>query len=141
MYTTANVLRIAIVGPCSAGKSTLVTALREAGYDARHVAQEHSYVPAMWQRISKPDLLIYLDLSYAVARARRPYIDGGPERLAEQHRRLAHARKHCHLYVNTNGLTPQQVQERVFGFLQSRHLSFAAKPAPQQIGAKLAFKG
>lgn len=136
---TSNSPRIAVVGPCSAGKSTLVSALREAGYDARHVAQEHSYVPAMWQRISKPDLLIYLDLSYAVARARRPYIDGGAERLAEQHRRLAHARKHCHLYVNTNELTPQQVQARVLAFLQDRHLALAAKPAPQQIGAEFAF--
>jgi thymidylate kinase len=136
----AHPLRIAIVGPCSAGKSTLVKALREAGYDARHVAQEHSYVPAMWQRIGKPDLLIYLDLSYATARARRPYIDGGPQRLAEQHRRLAHARKHCSLYVNTNMLTPQQVQEQVLQFLRRYQLPLAAKPASQQIRAKLAFK-
>lgn len=117
-----------------------MAALREAGYDARHVAQEHSYVPAMWQRISKPDLLIYLDLSYATARARRPYIDGGPQRLAEQHRRLAHARKHCNLYVNTNVLTPQQVQEQVLQFLRRYQLPLAAKPASQQIRAKLAFE-
>ncbi|MEZ4510794.1 MAG: hypothetical protein R3C62_02875 [Chloroflexota bacterium] len=138
---TALPLRIAVVGPCSAGKSTLVSALREAGYDVRHVAQEHSYVPAMWQRVSNPDVLIYLDLSYATARARRPYIDGGPQRLAEQHRRLAHARKHCHLYVNTNALTPRQVQEQVLHFLQHHHLPFATKPTPQtqQIRAKLAF--
>ena len=141
IMNTAPSLRIAIAGPCSAGKSTLVSALREAGYDARHVAQEHSYVPAMWQRVGRPDLLIYLDLSYATARARRPYIDGGPQRLAEQHRRLAHARKHCNLYVNTNALTPQQVQEQVLHFLRHRHLSPTAKPASQtqQVRAKLAF--
>jgi hypothetical protein len=95
----------------------LVDALRAAGYDARHTAQEHSYVPAMWQRISKPDVLIYLDVSYEVARARRPTLDGGPERLAVQHQRLAHARQHCHLYLDTSRLTPEQVQDQVFGFL------------------------
>lgn len=114
-----NSPRIAVVGPCSAGKSTLVDALRAAGYTVRHVAQEHSYVPAMWQRISRPDLLIYLDLSYSAARQRRPHIDGGPQRLAEQHRRLAHARKHCHLYINTTDLTMPQVQAQVFNFLQN----------------------
>jgi len=110
-------LRIAVVGPCSAGKSTLMPALRDAGYDARHPAQEHSYAPTMWQRISNPDILIYLDLSYEDARARRPHIDGGPRRLEEQHRRLAHARKHCDYYLDTSGLSPKEVREAVFVFL------------------------
>jgi thymidylate kinase len=114
-------LRIAVVGPCSSGKSTLVDALRAAGYDARHTAQEHSYVPAMWQRISKPDVLIYLDVSYEVARARRPTLDGGPERLAVQRQRLAHARQHCHLYLDTSQLTPEQVHDNVFGFLSVKN--------------------
>jgi hypothetical protein len=115
-------LRIAVVGPCSAGKSTLVDALRAAGYDARHTAQEHSYVPAMWQRISKPDILIYLDVSYEVAKGRRPTLDGGPQRLAIQHQRLAHARQHCHLYLDTSSLTPEQVKSEVLGFLLSESL-------------------
>lgn len=110
-------LRVAVVGPCSSGKSELVAALSAAGYEARHVAQEHSYVAAMWQRISKPDLLIYLDVDYPNARRRRPYIDGGPGRIAEQKRRLAHARAHCDLYVDTNGLSPAEIRERVLAFL------------------------
>ena len=57
-------LIIGVVGPCAAGKTTLVAALREMGYNVRHIAQEHSYVPYMWQRLAKPDLLIYLDVSY-----------------------------------------------------------------------------
>ena len=52
---------IAVVGVCAAGKSTLVQALRAEGFNARQVLQEHSYVPNMWQRITNPDLLIYLD--------------------------------------------------------------------------------
>jgi hypothetical protein len=54
---------IAAVGPCTSGKSTLVRALRERGYNAREVVQEHSYVPAMWQVFAQPDILIYLYIS------------------------------------------------------------------------------
>lgn len=110
--------RLAIVGPCVSGKTELVTALRKAGYEARHVAQEHSYVPEMWQRISKPDALIYLDVDYPAAKARRPHIDWGPERLEEQAGRLAHARRHCDLYVDTSALRRDEVRRRVFRFLQ-----------------------
>lgn len=72
----------------------------------------------MWQRISKPDVLIYLDVDYAAAKARRPYIDYGPERLQEQAARLAHARTHCDLYVDTSALSRQEVRELVFRFLE-----------------------
>jgi RNase adaptor protein for sRNA GlmZ degradation len=91
--------------------------LRAAGYEARHPAQEHSYVLDMWQRITKPDILIFLDVSYAAARRRRPFIDGGPQRLAEQQRRLAHARAHCDFYLDTSDLQPEQVRRAVFEFL------------------------
>ena len=97
--------KVAVVGPCVSGKSELVHALRAAGYEARHVAQEHSYVPSMWQRIARPDLLIYLDVDYPTAKARRPRISWGPERLEEQATMLAHARKHCDLFLDTALLT------------------------------------
>ncbi|MBP9503378.1 MAG: hypothetical protein KBF17_14555, partial [Candidatus Promineofilum sp.] len=51
----APLLRVAVVGPCASGKSTLVAALRAAGYDARHPAQEHSFVKDMWRRRVDPD--------------------------------------------------------------------------------------
>ena len=111
-------LRVAVVGACAVGKSTLVFALRQAGYEARHVAQEHSYVPAMWQRISRPDVLVYLDANYEVITARRPTFRFSPADLAEQYRRLAHAREHCHLYVDTSDLAPAEVQERCLSFLE-----------------------
>lgn len=112
-------MRIAVVGPCAAGKSTLVPALREAGFEARQPAQEHAYAPTMWQRFSQPDILIYLDINYESARQRRPHIDGGPERLEVQHRRLAHAREHCDFYLDTSNLTPHEVREAVFQFLSN----------------------
>jgi len=112
-------VRVAVVGPCVSGKSELVRALRTAGYEARHVAQEHSYAPAMWQKISRPDLLIYLDVDYPTARARRPRITWGPERLAEQGKRLAHARQHCDLYLDTSSLTLEEIREEALALLAS----------------------
>ena len=109
---------IAVVGPCVSGKSLLVRALRERGYNAREVVQEHSYVPAMWQIITQPDTLIYLDVSWEAARLRRP-TDAGPARWEEQAHRLRHARQHAHLYLDTDDLTPQEVLERALAFLDA----------------------
>ena len=111
---------MAVVGACAAGKSTLVEALRQADFEARHVAQEHSYVPAMWQRISRPEVLIYLDVSFEAIRKRRPTLSFRPEDLAEQNKRLAHARKHCHLYVDTSEIDAAEVRERTLSFLEQQ---------------------
>ncbi len=119
MSSSESDLRISVVGPCAAGKSTLTKALRQAGYQVRQPAQEHSYVPNMWQRLTRPDLLIYLDVDFSSTLQRRPHVDYGPERLAEQHQRLAHARQHCDLYLNTSPLTPQEIYQQVTAFLQN----------------------
>jgi hypothetical protein len=111
-------LRVAVVGACASGKSVLVSALRAVGYEARHVAQEHSYVPAMWQRVSRPDVLIYLDVDYQTIMARRPSFPFSEVDLAEQNRRLAHARQHCDLYLDTSGLTPAEIQQQSLSFLE-----------------------
>lgn len=114
-----STLRVAVVGACASGKSTLVDALLQAGYEARHVAQEHSYVPTMWQRISRPDVLVYLDVDYEAIMARRPALNFSPTDLAAQNRRLAHAREHCHWYVDTSDLAPAEVREGCLEFLES----------------------
>ncbi|RMD55605.1 MAG: hypothetical protein D6835_00415 [Candidatus Thermofonsia bacterium] len=118
--------KIAIVGPCSSGKSTLGKRLKALGFPVRQPAQEHSYVANMWQRLSKPDILIYLDVSYKHARLRRPHIDGGTNRLAEQNERLAHARAHCDFYIDTSGKTPDEVYTAVAQFLDQH--GFMPKP-------------
>ncbi len=115
--TVTKPLLIAVVGPCSSGKSTLTKTLKAAGYRARHPAQEHSYVANMWERLTQPDVLIFLDVDYENMRLRRPHTDGGPQRLAEQHYRLRHAREHCDFYLNTSGLRAEEVETAVFNFL------------------------
>lgn len=99
---------IAIVGPCASGKTTLASRLQALGHPARQIAQEHSYVPDMWQRLSRPDVLIFLDASYETCTARKR-LNWTRAEYAEQHRRLAHAREHCRVYVNSDRLTADEV--------------------------------
>ena len=105
-----------MVGPCAAGKSTLVTALRALGYDAHVSGQEHSEIATLWQR-SDPDVLIALDVDISAVRARR----GGswPEWLHDlQVRRLAAAARAADLAIDTSALSPQAVIDRVVAYLQ-----------------------
>lgn len=109
-------LRIGVVGPCAAGKTTLVNKLNQLGYEARHIAQEHSYVPAMWQRISNPDKLIYLHVSYPNTLIRRR-MNWDESEYQEQLHRLRHAREHADLSIDTNPLNPEQVLQVVLDYL------------------------
>ena len=109
---------IAVVGPCAAGKSTLVLGLRLIGLPARQIAQEHSYVPDMWQRLARPEVLIYLDASYATC-TRRKALDWLPHEYEEQLRRLAHARANCDVYVSTDERSAEAVLRAVLRALES----------------------
>lgn len=123
---------VGVVGPCGAGKSTLVAALSRLGIPARHIAQEHSHVPDMWARLTRPDVLIFLDADYATCTARRN-LYWTPREYAEQQHRLAHARRHAHIYVATDPLTPDEVLRRVLAGL--RDLGY---PLPEQARKVLA---
>jgi deoxyadenosine/deoxycytidine kinase len=109
---------VGVVGPCGAGKTALVTALRQQGVQAREVAQEHSFVPAMWQRITGPDLLIYLDVSRREAE-RRKGRELPPPYWEQLVSRLAHARDHADLLIATDRLTLDHVLAQVLSFLDS----------------------
>ncbi len=104
--------RVVAVGPDAAGKSTLVARLKPLGYNARSCGQDHSQVPDMWRRLSRPDFLVFLDARLETV-ARRRSINWGQEYLDKLNARLEHARAHCDLYLPTDGLTPAQVVERV----------------------------
>lgn len=110
--------RIAVVGPCGSGKSTLAQQLKARGYDVREPAQEHSGVPDMWSRISKPDVLIYLDAELSTI-ARRRRIQWGQDYLDELNHRLRHARRHAHLHIATDGMTPREIFAEVQQFLRN----------------------
>jgi ABC-type glutathione transport system ATPase component len=112
---------LAIVGPCGAGKTSLADSLQDLGINARQIAQEHSFAPAMWQKMTKPDFLIYLDVSYTVSTNRKQFT-WTEEEFSEQIRRLRHARDHCDIYVHTDHLSPGQVLEQVLIELDVGHL-------------------
>ncbi|MFQ5613953.1 MAG: hypothetical protein ACE5H9_17665 [Anaerolineae bacterium] len=117
MAEEAGSPRIAVVGPCAAGKSTLVAALKARGLAARCVCQEHSYVPDMWRRVSRTDILIYLDASLnTIIRRRR--INWGQSFLDTLNDRLRHARAHADLYLATDNLSPQEVLAETLAFLK-----------------------
>ena len=109
-------LLIGVVGPCASGKTTLVATLDRSGYRVRHIAQEHSYVPDMWARITNPDFLVYLHVSYPLTIERRR-MDWTVKEYEEQLFRLRHARQHADLTIDTDPLTPQEVFDRVMNFV------------------------
>jgi hypothetical protein len=113
---------IGVVGPCGSGKSTLIAGLEVHGYRCRHIAQEHSYVPRMWQVTSKPDLLIFLHSSFENSTSRRR-LNWQLADYEEQGRRLAHARQHADLVIDTDALSPAQVLTQALSFLEGSNRS------------------
>lgn len=120
---------VGVVGPCTAGKSTLIHNL-DGRYqvELRHKAQEHSYVQDMWQRIHPPNWLVFLDVTFTESLRRNPRINWNVDEYHEQQRRLAHARAHADLYLPTDGLTPQLVMEQVAVFLEKVGISPVKPP-------------
>ncbi len=109
---------VGVIGPCGAGKSSLVAGLQTQGYKSRHIAQEHSYVQDMWKRITDPDVLIFLEVSYENTIIRRK-LDWTVAEYTEQLRRLRHARSNADLVIETDQLTKEQVLQKAIGFLVS----------------------
>lgn len=116
--TTSKDLIIGLVGVCAAGKSTLGTRLKARGYQVKHIAQEHSFVPDMWRKLANPDLLIFLDVSYEGSLRRRK-LDWTLADYNEQQRRIAHARQNADFYLVTDDLNADEVEGRVVQFITS----------------------
>jgi thymidylate kinase len=108
---------IGIVGPCGAGKTTLAEGLQQNGYRSRAIAQEHSFVKDMWQRLTQPDILIFLQASCTVGGNRRK-LNWTEAEWQEQQRRLAHAREHADFYLDTDSLGIGEVLNLVKEYLK-----------------------
>lgn len=121
---------IKVVGVSASGKSTLVSALRAAGWNARPVSQEHSDVQDLWKQFGFPQILIFLDADLAGQQARRPDVSWDAATLAEERRRLRLAYEHADLRINTSNLSAGQVQEMVTAFLITRAVRRSASPLP-----------
>jgi broad-specificity NMP kinase len=101
-------MRIAVVGTCASGKSSVVAALRALGYDAYAVAQEHSAIPRLWAHLD-PDCVVYLTVSLDTLRARRAD-DAWPEWIYRtQLERLESARKHSDIVISTDAVSVTDV--------------------------------
>lgn len=119
MNDDSNSLLIGIVGPCGSGKSTLLAGLEKHGYRCRHIAQEHSYVKQMWQVITKPNILIFLDCSFENCTQRRK-LNWLITDYEEQQKRLSHAREHADLIIDTNIQNADEVLNNALKFLEKR---------------------
>lgn len=97
-------LKIGVVGPCAAGKTTLINGLLDNGHNAKQIAQEHSYVQDMWEQLTHPDILIYLTVSYSYTMKRRN-LNWSIQEYNTQVDRLKHAREHADIYINTDALS------------------------------------
>jgi GTPase SAR1 family protein len=109
-------MEVVVVGPCGSGKSTLVRRLIAHGYDARVVAQEHSAAPELWRHAGDPAALIVLEAELDTINRRRGG-DFPPWLLARQHERLASARAHATLVLQTDHVTPEEVAAKVIATL------------------------
>jgi len=95
-------IRVVVVGPCAAGKSTLAANLRARGVDAYCCAQEHSEIGNLWQHL-EPDVVVALDVDLATVRARRG-ADWPEVIFRAQLRRLSAARAAARVVIDTASL-------------------------------------
>ncbi len=110
-------MRIAVVGVCASGKTTLVKGLKDAGYDAYNVAQEHSGIHNFWNK-HHPDILVMIDATLpAIKKRRLVYWD--QERLDVQHKRLADAKVHANLFIQTDAYNADEVREQVIDYIET----------------------
>jgi predicted ATPase len=110
---------IVVVGPCAAGKTTLAAGLREHGYRAHTVAQEHSVIRDLWAR-RDPDVLITLDLDLEFVRQRRSPT-WSADVYAKQHQRLQPAFDAADLHIDTGIHDTGTALRMALDFLQSTH--------------------
>lgn len=119
---------IKVVGVSAGGKSTLVRLLRERGYDARAISQEHSQVATLWKQFEVPRVLIYLDTTLEAQRLRRPDGEWTAAVLAEERRRLHNAYAEADLRINSAQLGSEEVLAMTLAYLRAKRIRHASEP-------------
>jgi len=112
-----STVKIGLVGVCGAGKTTLTDGLKPYHENVRQIAQEHSFVPDMWQRLANPNLLIFLLASYPVTLQRKSF-SWTEKEYHQQKYRLRHALEHADLLIDTDNLSPKEILEIVLNYLE-----------------------
>lgn len=130
MEKTGPLPIVKVVGVSASGKSTLVQRLRQRGYDARPVSQEHSEVPDLWQRFDKPFVLIHLSADIHAQKRRKPDQKWTYAELAREQRRLAHAREAADIRIDTSGVEPERVCEIAVTLLRKIGVRHTDSPLP-----------
>ena len=127
----ACMMDVVVVGPCGAGKTTLVDALITRGYAARVVAQEHSIVRDLWRHGGHPAALVMLEAEPATIAARR-HAEFPAWLYAKQFQRLAAARAHADLLIATDQVQAEEVTRQVIAFLRAAGISPLLQPGQEQ---------
>jgi len=86
------------------------------GYNIRQIAQEHSFVAKMWELITKPTHLIFLEVDHQRS-VERSQLNWTEKDHQEQLRRLKHAYQNADLIIDTNQLTIPEVREKAKEFI------------------------
>ena len=111
-----STIKIGLVGVCGAGKTTLTNGLKPYYNNVRQIAQEHSFVPDMWQRMANPDVLIFLKASYPVTLQRKSF-QWSEKEYQQQIYRLRHAFSHADIHINTDNISPKELLIIVLEYL------------------------
>jgi hypothetical protein len=119
MTASSGLPRVAVVGGCAAGKSSVVAALQERGVAAYAVAQEHSQIRDLWKHL-QPDALVLLDARLETVRQRREDPVWPAWIYTLQQERLAHARAHADMVLATDEVDQQALADEVVRLLLRR---------------------
>lgn len=110
-------MKIAVVGGCASGKTTIAAELRSRGLDAYVVGQEHSGVASLWNH-REPDFVVFLEVPLAAVRERRD--QNWPEWLyVAQQQRLRQACDSADVRANTADLSVEQTLATILSALPS----------------------
>lgn len=110
-------MKIAIVGTCASGKTTIATELRLRGHDAYVVGQEHSVVHDLWNH-QRPQLVVFLTADLETVRSRRGASWPGWLFDAQQ-QRLEDAREHANVVLDTSELSIDETVASVSRLIDS----------------------